>query len=281
MVAQVVPTPSRNERVDNFLLAGYSRDRLRYHFEGVARRAVERILKLYDKVVAIGVDGSVGRRSPSPYSDIDIFVLVRGKRLPDPMYYLDMGCYVAIGFSPLRERKERGVDFFYARGGARSARVLYDPRGILKRRIEKRRTAKPASHTVEEALFDAYTNIIEYAGKLRNGWVTSNEYLTRYAARTIASRSEEVVMALNDLSPVSENIVWNLVMKAKKKPAHFTLDYPIARGHQGTAQTRRVFKSGLRLARESLKLVKDEYAEKARGKSFRSLLGEPLDQIGL
>ncbi len=266
--------------MNSFFLTRYSEERLRNHFDTVTRRAVKRVLRICHRVVGIAVDGSVGRASPMPYSDIDIFVLVRGDKPPDQIHYIDHGCYVSVGFSTLKREKQRGIDFFWSRGGAKSSRILYDPAGILGKRIEERRLAKPSPSTVDEALFESYSNIIEYAGKLRNGWLSSNGYLVRYAARIIAWRSEEVVMALNNLSPITENIIWNLVMKAKRKPAHFRSDYPVARGYE-TAVTRRVFESGLRLAKESLRLVKDEYAGKTRSKNFRSLLGEPLDEIGL
>lgn len=128
---------------------------------------------------------------------------------------------------------------------------------------------------------DSYSNIIEYAGKLRNGWHTRDEYLTRYAARIIAERSQNAVMALNKISPISENIVWHQVMKAKKKPLHFAADYPIALRLAGTSRTRRVFLSGLRLARESLRLIKKEYGGTVTQRNFRTLLAQPLETHGL
>ncbi len=271
----------RRNRTNSFFLASYPRDRLRQHFENVAKRAAEQILKHHPNVLAIAVDGSVGRRDPFPYSDIDVFALVKKGRRPGPIYYLDEGCYVAIGFLPVKQKRETAVDFLWARGGARSVRILYDPKGFLKRLISKRRQAKPGIDIVERSLLEAYTNLIEYAGKLRNGWLASNNYLTRYAARIIASRSEEVVLVLNNISPITENVLWDLLMKARIRPAHFNTDYPVSIGLKGTSDTERVFKSALRLARESIGLVKNRFSGKSKNKSFSELLKQPLHQIGL
>jgi hypothetical protein len=197
------------------------------------------------------------------------------------MYYLDEGCYVAIWFLPLKDKKEAAVFLLWAKGGAKSVRILYDPKGFLKRLVSKRRRAKPGTDIVEQSLLEAYTNIIEYAGKLRNGWLGSNNYLTRYAARIIALRSEEVVIVLNNISPITENVLWELLMKARIRPAHFNTDYPVSIGLKGTSETERVFKSALRLSRETIGLVKDRFSGKSKNKSFSALLNQPLRQIGL
>lgn len=268
-------------------LSSLSRLGLRKHFDAVARRSAKRILTQYPRILAIGLDGSAGRGQPMPYSDIDIFVIMPPGRRPAPISYFDSGCYVGIGFNTFSEEggglstSVKGIDFFWARGGSQSTRILYDPKGILKRHIKLRRSSRPSRGTIESILWDSFSNIIEYAGKLRNGWHTRNEYLTRYAARIVAERAQNAVMTLNDISPTSENIVWHLVMKAQKKPPHFTADYPTALGLKGTNNTRKVFFSGLRLARETLRLIKEEYSENVTQGNFRTLLAQPLEIHGL
>ncbi len=255
---------------------------LKARFEAVTQRAARRILKNYTRILAIAVDGSVGRRRPLPYSDIDMYAIVAPERKLDPLYYFDNGCYVAIWFIPTRKKTgEKGIHFYYARGGSFTARPLYDPRGILKRHIRMRKNSTPTAELVESILWDAYTNIIEYAGKLRNGRLIRDEYLTRYAARIISQKSENAIIALNDISPMSENVVWHLVMRAKNRPEHFAKDYPVALGLKGTAETKRVFSSALRLAQESLRFIRESYVGKARHRNFRALLNEPLEQLEL
>jgi len=112
----------RNGEPSRFLLSGYSKSALIGHFESVAKRAVRRILEQYPKTVAVGVDGSVGRKDPSPYSDIDITALAASRKCPDPIHYVDEGCYVGILFLPLHEKKRRRIDFFWAKGGAETTR---------------------------------------------------------------------------------------------------------------------------------------------------------------
>jgi len=165
--------------------------------------------------------------------------------------------------------------------GSRNNSALYDPKGVLRKLIENARNAKPSPGMVEEILLESYANIIEYAGKLRNGWLASDDYLTRYAARIIAGRSEEAVMAMNEISPNSENVVWRLVTKAKKRPAHIHIDYPVAIGLRGTARTRLVFEAALRLARETLHLIRDEYVGRTDNRALGSLLKQPIEQIEL
>lgn len=151
--------------------------------------------------------------------------------------------------------------------------------GQIRRLIKARSKAKPTHKIEESTLWNAYSNIIEYEGKLRNGWLDKDEYLTRYAARIIASYSENAVIALNDLSPISENVVWHQVLKAKKKPEHFTTDYPTSLGIRSVAGTSVVYKSALRLADETLHLIKTEFQSKVKSARFQELLSEPLRSI--
>ncbi len=126
-----------------------------------------------------------------------------------------------------------------------------------------------------------YHNIIEYSGKLRNGWRNRDEYMTRYAARIIAQCAERAITALNDVAIISENYVWHQVLKAKKRPRHVRTDYPIALGIKGARETSKVYSSALRLCRETLPLVRNEFGPKAKHRRFRQLLAEPLDRHGL
>ena len=223
---------------------------MRKHFDLIARRAAKQVRKSYPRTLAIAVDGSVGRGQPGPHSDIDTFVLVKPGKKPEPFSYFDRGCYVGVGFETAGKKAHKDpMDFYWARGGAFSARILYDPKGVLKRRIGSLRRSQPTTRMIENALWEAYHNIIEYAGKLRNGRVSGDEYLIRYAARIIAGRAEEAVIVLNNLSPGSENVVWHQVMAARKKPKHFRVDYPLAGGIRGSERVDQVFSSALRLAR--------------------------------
>jgi len=134
---------------------------------------------------------------------------------------------------------------------------------------------------MEKSLWDMYHNIIEYSGKLRNGRRNRDEYMTRYAARVIAQYVQGAVIALNEISIVSENYVWHQVIGAKKRPKHLGTDYPISLGIKGTKDTFKVYVSALRLCSETLRLIRNNFREKAKHKRFRALLAEPLQKHGL
>jgi len=260
-------------------LSGQSRRR----FSRATRRAADLIVSQYPRTLGVVVNGSVGRGEPLPYSDVDIMVVTKGGRTPGWFSYFDGGIHIAIGFETLREFKAPmgGREFFWIRGGARSAKVLHDPHGILDKVIHEKRMAKATPRVVENIAWHAYRDIIEYVGKLRNGWLLGDEYLTRYAARIVAERAQEVVLALNDISPPSENAVWHQVLKARKRPQHFTMDYPISLGIKGKTSTRRVFMSAMRLAGETAELIRSRFSVIAKNKRFMALMKVSLKDSGL
>ncbi len=230
------------------------------------------------------VHGSVARGEPGPFSDIHLVAVTgRGKK-PSEFSYFDGDIYVGVGFLRVAELEREFSDpeaFFWARGSAKSTRVLYDPRGILKRILARWRHAEPSRRILEKSLWDDYHNIIEYSGKLRNGWRSRDEYMTRYAAQVIAQHVERAIIALNDLSIVSENYVWHHVSKAKKRPSHLGIDYPIARGIRGTKETSKIYRSAMRLCKETLRLIRNDLRKKAAHTRFRALLADPLEKHGL
>lgn len=230
------------------------------------------------------VQGSVARGEPGPFSDIDLLGVTQTRTKPKEFYYCDHDIYVPVAFVSVADLEKEFRDpkqFFWARGSAESStRILYDPKGILRRIMLRWKSAKPTRQILENALLEEYHHIIEYSGKLRNGWLPGDEYQTRYAARVIAQHVENAIIALNDLSPISENIVWHQVLSAKKRPRHFRTDYPLSLGIVGTSDTSKIFKSATRLRVETLRLVKDEFGARARQKRFKRLLEEPLEKRG-
>jgi hypothetical protein len=172
-------------------------------------------------------------------------------------------------------------EFFWARGSATNTRVLYDPKKILRKSLAKWKGWKPSQQLLEQSLWDAYHNMIEYSGKLRNGWLKRDAYLTRYSTMIIAQYVERALIGLNDLSIISENYLWDQILRAKKKPQHLKTDYPVARGLKATRQTRAVYRSGLRLCGETLCLIKEEFEDRAKHPRFRILLAESLEAHGL
>ena len=266
------------------LSARLSQSELSQLVDEATRLAVVLVKKEYPNVVGVLVHGSVARGEPGPFSDIDLLAVTSRGKKPSEFSYFDEDIYVGVGFLRVAELEREFSDpkaFFWARGSAKSTRVLYDPKGILSRILDRWRFAKPSQQILEKSLWDAYHNIIEYSGKLRNGWRNRDEYMTRYAAQVIAEHVERAIIALNDLSIISENYLWHQVLKAKKRPSHFEIDYPVARGIRGTKETAKIYRSTLRLCSETLRLVRSDLRKKAKHKRLVALLAESLEKHGL
>ena len=265
-------------------LAGMTPSELDQIFDEATRRAVVLVRREFPSVIGVMVHGSVARREPGPFSDIDLVAVTgRGKK-PSEFSYFDGDIYVGVGFVRVAELEREFSDpkaFFWARGSAKATRVLYDPRGVLKRILARWRFAKPSQQILEKSLWDMYHNVIEYSGKLRNGWRNRDEYMTRYAAQVIAQHVERAIIALNGISIISENYLWHHVLKAKKRPRHLGIDYPIARGIRATKETSKIYRSTMRLCSETLRLIRKDLRKKANHKRFLTLLAEPLEKHGL
>ena len=257
---------------------------LKKRYNDAANRAASLVRREHPRLAGVLVHGSVARGEPEPFSDIDMLAVTNQKRKPSEFSYFDGDIYVGVGFLSVAELEKEFTDpkaFCWARGSANATRILYDPRGVLRRMMLRWKKTKPSSQILEKSLWDDYHNIIEYSGKLRNGWLKRDEYLTRYSARVIAQRVQRAITALNDLSIISENYVWHQVLHARKRPKHLRTDYPISLGIKGIRDTQIVYRSTMRLCRETLHMIRVEFGEKAKQQRFRTLLGEPLEKHGL
>ena len=265
-------------------LEGLTRNELTRLFDETAERAASFVRREYPSVIGVLIHGSVARGEPGPFSDIDMLaVTTRGKR-PSSFSYFDGDVHVGVGFLRIAELEKEFTDpkaFFWARGSALATRVLYDPKGIIRRILTRWRSAKPPHQVLEKSLWETYYYLIEYSGKMRNGWRKKDDYMTRHSARIIAQCVERALIALNDLSIISENYAWHQVMKADKTPRHLRTDYPLALGIEGTRDTAKVYRSAMRVCKETLRLIRKEFEAKAKHKRFRELLAEPLEKHGL
>jgi predicted nucleotidyltransferase len=110
------------------------------------------------------VHGSVARREPEPFSEIDMVVVTNRRRKPSEFSYFDGDIYVGVGFLSVAELEQEFTDpkaFFWARGSAEATRILYDPKGVLRRIILRLRKTRPSNQILEKSLWDDYHNIIE------------------------------------------------------------------------------------------------------------------------
>lgn len=262
-----------------------TQNQLRRRYDATARRAASILEREHPDLVGILVHGSVARGEPGPHSDIDMLgVTDPKKRKPSEYSFFDGDVYVGVGFlsvAELEKEFKHPKKFFWARGSAEATRLLYDPKGVLRRIMLRWKKAKPSHQILQKTLWDAYHNIIEYSGKLRNGWLKHDEYLTRYSARVLAAHVERAIIALNDLSIISENTVWHQILKADKRPRHIRSDYPIARAMIATRDLSKVYRAAMRLCGETLRLIRKEFGRRAKHPRFIALLAEPLENHGL
>ncbi len=260
------------------------RKKLSRAFDKAANRAASYVRREYPDLIGVLVHGSVARGEPGPFSDVDLLAVTNGGRKPLEFSYFDGDIYIGVGFMRVAELEKEFTDpkaFFWARGSAMATEVLYDPKGVLQGILARWRRANPSYQILEKSLWDMYHNMIEYSGKLRNGWRGQDEYMTRYSARIIAQCAEGALIVLNSISIISENYVWHQVLKAEKRPRHLRIDYPIALGIKGTRDTGKVYRSALRLCQETLRLVRNDFGTRAKHRRFRALLAEPLEKHGL
>ncbi len=265
-------------------MQGLSQSQLRRRYDEATNRAASFVRREYPHLAGILVHGSVARGEPGPFSDIDMLGVTNRKKKPADFSYFDGDIYVGVGFLSVAELGKEFTDpraFFWARGSAETTRILYDPKGVLRRIMLRWKKARPSHQILEKSLWDEYHNIIEYSGKLRNSWLKRDEFLTRYSARVIAQHVERAIIALNDISVISENYLWQQILNARKRPMHLRTDYPLALGIRGTEEAAKVYRSALRLCRETLRLIRNEFGEKAKHMRFRALLTEPLNKHGL
>jgi len=265
-------------------LESLTRSELKRLFDETAKRAASFVKREYPSVIGVLVHGSVARGEPGPFSDIDMLAVINSGKKPSDFSYFDGDIHVGIGFLKIAELEKEFTHpkaFFWARGSALATKVMYDPKGIIRKILLRWKGAKPPHKVLEKSLWDTYYYMIEYSGKMRNGWRKQDDYMTRHSARIIAHCVERALIVLNDISVISENYVWHQVLKAGKRPRHVRTDYPIALGIQGTSETSKVYRSASRLCKETLRLIRDEFGWRAKHIRFRELLAEPLEKHGL
>src|SRR2546428_14049605 len=112
-------------------LAGITPSELNQVFDEATRRAVVLVRREYPNVIGVMVHGSVARREPGPFSDIDLVAVTVGVRKPSEFSYFDGDIYVGVGFLrvELLESEVGGPKaFFWSRGSAQARRGVHEPK---------------------------------------------------------------------------------------------------------------------------------------------------------
>ena len=117
-------------------LENLTRHELKQLFDETARHAASFVKREYPNVIGVLVHGSVARGEPGPFSDIDMLAVTNRGRKPSEFSYFDGDIHVGVGFVRIADLEKEFIDpkaFFWARGSALATRVLYDPKGIVRR----------------------------------------------------------------------------------------------------------------------------------------------------
>ena len=123
-----------------------SQNHLKRRYDEAAGRAASLARREYPRIAGILVHGSVARREPGPFSDIDMVVVTNRRRKPSEFSYFDGDIYVGVGFLSVAELEQEFTDpkaFFWARGSAKATRILYDPREFCKESFSAGRGPSP------------------------------------------------------------------------------------------------------------------------------------------
>src|SRR5438094_10352730 len=154
------------------LMQGPSQSPLRRCYDEAANRASAFVRREYPHLAGILVHGSVARGEAGPFSDIDMLGVTNRKKKPADFSYFVGASNVGVGFLSVADLEREFTDpraFFWARGSAETTKMLYDPKGVLRRIMLRWKKTKPSHQILEKSLREEHHNIIHYYAKLRTG----------------------------------------------------------------------------------------------------------------
>ena len=169
--------------------------------------------------LSIVLTGSSVRGEMDAYSDLDIHVVVRGKRPPDQMLVLE-NRLVNINVMDAENRESMLTDPWKAMANiaaARDARILFDPDGwyaSLQERAKRfswQTVAKDAAVAISWVLAEN----AEIAQKVLGGLTTGNHEKALYATVVLLTRLTDVAALANGVLSNSENRLWSTVRDAE------------------------------------------------------------------
>ena len=88
----------------------------------------------------------------------------------------------------------------------------------------------------------------------------------------IAEAAQNPIIICNNIRIISENTCWTQLIAAKRKPKHFPIDYPICFALVSETNTKKVYESAIRLAKESLLFIEQRADKKLINEHIRSML---------
>lgn len=232
-------------------------------------KTINYVLLKDPKPFAIILHGSVARGDNGPYSDVDITAIIedgicsKEESLSLRFSKFFDGIFVTVGYF-------RMCDFVTAFGTRDPWEVLwkkvyinpsiaiYDPYSVWEE-IKNACVIEVTPQIKSDIYYTFLSGAIVYLGKLKNATIKMDKINIYDSACTIAHNIAYIILALNDLYPVSWKMIYNQISSAEVRPEHFHIDYPVAAGYvRQNITPNDVVNAGYRLVEECQKLIKNE-----------------------
>jgi len=187
----------------------------------IANRLCKLILEEYrEQVLAVCVYGSTAKKLDRPYSDLEMFVVVRdGNEIPMKKY-LFQGLIVGIEYplesNLLKAASKMGWSLHWEADGYRNRIVLFERDSWLSRLDQAVAVAEKADNT--EAVQRSAMNLTEEMAVFQNTLLTDDPLVLKSRGVSLAQAAGDLVLLLNRRFVITTNRFWKQVFECTTKP---------------------------------------------------------------
>jgi len=187
----------------------------------IANRLCKLILEKHrERVLAVCVYGSTAKKLDRPYSDLEMFVVVRdGDEIPMKKY-LYRGLVVGIEY-PLESKllqaaSKLGWSWPWEADGYRSRIVLFERDSWLSRLDQAAAVAEKASNM--EAIHSSAMNLTEEMTVFQNTLLTDDPLVLKSREVSLAQAAGDLVLLLNRRFVITTSWFWKQVFECTNRP---------------------------------------------------------------
>lgn len=222
----------------------------------IAKRIARKVLKKYgNKVLAIGVYGSVARGEDRRYSDLDMIVIVKKKRegIYD-RFFIYKGLPVLVEFETIEEVKKRIRNMWFKWplevNAFLSILPLFDPQHVFTK--FKREYERLSEKDFREGAMNALEHVYEYFLTVKNAYVYKEREKLLLQARVFARSVACFLALINHTYFKSGKKVFE--QKFKKYPKNYYKLIKIAAGFISLNE-KKVYEVCKKLFKETMKFA--------------------------
>lgn len=244
------------------------------------------ILRKFKDIELIFISGSYAMGTFQRYSDIDFEVITKAKPEKDLIFkfvkYGNRDYLVTIYFRSMSQVLDVEVknpnEWVWSYESYKRALVLFDRDNNFKKILDAHEKHYVTPETfIKELPYYGY-ELVEYVCKLKNAYLNQDELNVLYAARIIAKKCYFLLRVLNPVwRYTTERETYRSYIELKNRPEHYVDDFKICCGITMKERTlEMVFKSGLRIARETVEFLKEnKIEEKIKDQEFLKFFSDP------